>query len=133
MSPEEWQSGSEQSGPTGSVRIRSRRVRDAMVRTEMADLDADVRARAVRMLESLDAAIDEAGASGGLPGMVADLHWGEAYYEWVIPTFTLGFVVCSDAEEDGWFLLSDDGRREFRRLDEISKLGEILRFCDGED
>lgn len=82
--------------------------------------DSELREKAMRFLDVLEWMVSTRGICRDLPRIVTDFSRREAYYEWIFPDFTMGFVIDKDETEDGWFIILDEclgGKMVMDKLD----------------
>ena len=102
---------------------------DARRKTVLGVKDEDLCEISVRFLDILERLLIDESVTADLPKLVTDFGHRESYYEWIFPSFRMGFVVDKDMTENGWFLALDDslGGRDFRGAFDPSLI-EAIRF-----
>ena len=97
------------SHPCEDVGIRNRAMFDRIrKRTEERIEDDELRALALGFLRFLESAVMSEPVTAELPRLICDFRHREAYYEWIFPHFSMGFVIDRDEDENGWFLILDE-------------------------
>lgn len=112
--------------PCGDAGIPNRIMFDNIrKRTEEGIEDDELRVLALGFLRFLESAVTSEPVTAELPRLVCDFRHREAYYEWIFPHFTMGFVIDRDEDENGWFLILDE------TLGDRSMMGRFDHSFDG--
>ena len=101
----------------------------ARTKTEKGIYDAELRELAIDFLDILEFLVTEEGIDFELPRLITDFKHREAYYEWIFPMFSMGFIIDKNESERGWFIITDEvlgGKRIMDKLD--VSLVDAMRF-----